>query len=563
MRSVKSSLYRKNKLNFLLALIGSIGNAAIAVGVAFLLREFVDISITGFMESLYHMIRMFILLLLVMILVDVVSFVFTNRFICRGMQQYKHTLFKGLLQRSISSFQKEASAQCMSALSNDASVIEKNYLEATFELCTYAMMFAAGLGSMLYLDSYLTMCVIAASLAPLLVSVLFTNALQNAERSTSNRNAGFIGLLKDLFSGFTVIKSFQAEPVVLDTFEKENAMLEKTKKHRRDLISVLTLLSQISGFLVNLVVFGLGAWLCIQKVITAGTVIAFVQLLNYIIAPIEKLPALYSVRKASAALMEKSEAILQEEQPQANETALQDFRQAITLEHVNFSYEEGKQALSDINIRFEKGKRYAVVGASGSGKSTLLQLLLGYDRGYEGNIFIDTVELNTLSRDSLYHLISIVQQNVFVFNATLLDNITMFQRFPPAITSHAMKCSGLYELVQEKGNEYLCGENGCHLSGGEKQRISIARSLIRNAQILMMDEATAALDNGTARMVEQSILQLRDVTAIVVTHKLHADMLRQYDQILVMKDGHIEEAGTFEELYSKKGCFYSLYRLSV
>ena len=151
-----------------------------------------------------------------------------------------------------------------------------------------------------------------------------------------------------------------------------------------------------------------------------------------------------------------------------------------------------------------------------------------------------------------------VEQNVFVFNATLLDNITMFQSFPPAVCEHALKRSGLDTFVREKGAEYLCGENGCLLSGGEKQRISIARGFIRNAQILMMDEATAALDTATARYVEEAILYLD-----YVTHKLHADILKQYDEILVMKDGRIEEAGTFEELYTRKGCFYSLYRLSV
>ena len=135
MNSIKSAVYKKNRLNFILALLGSIGNAGVAVGVAFLLREFVDISISGSMDALYRMLKMFVLLLLAMVLVDVISFIFTNRFICRGMRQYKHILFKGLLQRSISSFQKEAVAQCMSAFSNDATVIEKNNLEAIFEIC--------------------------------------------------------------------------------------------------------------------------------------------------------------------------------------------------------------------------------------------------------------------------------------------------------------------------------------------------------------------------------------------------------------------------------------------
>ena len=157
---------------------------------------------------------------------------------------------------------------------------------------------------------------------------------------------------------------------------------------------------------------------------------------------------------------------------------------------------------------------------------------------------------------------SIIQQNVFVFNATIRDNITMFREFPETEINTAIRLSGLSALIAEKGADFLCGENGSGLSGGEKQRISIARSLLKKSQVLLVDEATASLDAETAYQVSGAILGLRGVTAVVVTHSLEERLLRQYDGILAMKNGSIAETGTFEELIAKKGYFYSLYTVS-
>ena len=181
---------------------------------------------------------------------------------------------------------------------------------------------------------------------------------------------------------------------------------------------------------------------------------------------------------------------------------------------------------------------------------------------YTGSIRFDDTQLRDIRSESLYEMISIVQQNVFVFNASIRDNITMFSDFPKEEVDRAIDLSGLTPLIAQRGEDYLCGENGAGLSGGEKQRISIARSLLKKSQVLLVDEATAALDAQTAFQVSSAILALEGLTRIVITHSLEENLLEQYDGILVMKSGSIVEQGSFRELMERKGYFYSLFTVS-
>lgn len=151
---------------------------------------------------------------------------------------------------------------------------------------------------------------------------------------------------------------------------------------------------------------------------------------------------------------------------------------------------------------------------------------------------------------------------MFIFNSSVKDNITMFKNFREADIDNAIEKAGLRELITERGNNYICGENGVGLSGGERQRISIARSLIREVSILLVDEATSSLDKETAFNLSKVILELDGITRVVVTHMMEEPLLIQYDKIFVMKDGKIVENGSFVELMESKGYFYSLFTIA-
>ena len=223
---------------------------------------------------------------------------------------------------------------------------------------------------------------------------------------------------------------------------------------------------------------------------------------------------------------------------------------------------DDKVILKEINYKFEKNKSYAIVGTSGSGKTTLINLLLGKYNNYSGDIYFNNVDSKTISLDSLFELASFVEQNVFVFDDSIINNITMYSNIDEELLKEAINKSGLAKLIDEKGPDYRCGENGCNLSGGEKQRISIARALVKKSQLLLLDEATSALDNETSSSITNNLLRINNTTKIMITHRLDEEILNQFDEIVVMKNGQIVEFGTYSELMNSNGTFKSLVELN-
>lgn len=485
------------------------------------------------------------------------------RFLERAMRQYKDFAFKKLIGKSISSFRDESAAGYLSALTNDAASIETNYLAQMLAMITKAVTF---IGALLLMCRYsLLMTAIAAGLTvlPLIASLLTGNRLQAVESRVSERNGEFTAALSDCLAGFTVVKNFRAEREIFRLFAQSNKALEHEKFTGRRIKMLVGMIGAVTGIFAQLGVFIAGVYLSMKGgSMTPGAVVLFVNLMNFIISPIAELPGLLACRKAALGLVDKLAAALESSSSREGSETLNRLEHGIRLENVSFAYEPGKTVLHGINAEFEAGRAYALVGGSGSGKSTLLNLLMAAETNYSGHIFADGIELSDISTESLYGTMAAIQQNVFVFNASIKDNVSMFRDFPKTEMDEAIARAHLGALIRERGEDYLCGENGSGLSGGEKQRISIARSLLKKSSVLLADEVTAALDAQTAHRVSSDILDLQGITRIVVTHTLEESLLRRYDKIFVLRGGRIEEAGSFADLMANKGYFYALFTVA-
>ena len=485
------------------------------------------------------------------------------RFIEKAMRQYKDFAFQKLTEKSISSFRAESTAAYLSALTNDAASIEADDLSQLLSVIMKAVTFFGALAMMLWYSPLMTAIAAGVTVLPLVASLLTGGPLQAAEKRVSDRNRDFTAALSDCLGGFSVVKTFRAEKEIFRLFAESNRALEQEKFSRRRVKALVGMIGATTGIIAQLGVFLAGAYLALSgKGLTAGAVILFVNLMNFMIEPIAELPGLLAARKAARGLIDKLADALEQDEAQPDGVHITPLARELRFENVRFSYDGETEILRGVSARFEAGKAYAIVGASGSGKSTLLNLLTSPGTAYDGSILLDGTELRTIAPESLYETVSLIQQNVFVFNASIRDNITMFRSFPSEELAQAVRRAQLESLLADRGEGYLCGENGSGLSGGEKQRISIARSLLKHASVLLADEATAALDAQTAHQVTDDILSLTGVTRIVVTHTLEQAALRQYDGILVLKDGRIAETGSFDELMERKGYFYALYTVS-
>lgn len=561
-REFRRRLFYKNKICFIASVIMTIVMSFLNLMISWLIQQIMDSMANQNMQSAVRCAWIAASVVIAYTVANAVYRAVYPRFLQRAMQQYRDYAFSRLTQKSLRSFSKEGTALYVSALTNDCTSIENNYLAATFTLIEFLFCFLGALIMMLYYSPVMLVLAVALSFLPVAVSMTAGNRLTEQEKEISKKNERFVSIVNELLSGFPVIKSFRAETQASRLFSQRNEQAEEAKKNKRRTEQLISLLANDAGIIAQMGIFLAGAWLAISgKGVTAGVVIVFVQLMNYILNPISQVPLLWSNRKAAIALMEKLSDALSENVREEGREKLNGFSEKIEVKDLTYGYEPESHVLKDLDVQFDAGKSYAIVGGSGSGKSTLLNLLMGSSSNYQGEICIDGVSIKNIESESLYQLMTSVQQNVFVFNDTIRNNVTMFHEFPDKEVTLALERSGLSEFIEKRGEDFVCGENGANLSGGERQRISIARALLRKSPILLVDEATAALDAATARAVSFSILNLVGMTRIVVTHRLEEAILRRYDKILVMKNGTICEQGNFDTLMQQKGQFYSLFQI--
>ena len=563
-RPYTKEFYRGNGIYFLLAMLQTVLATFAELFLVWLLQQVIDLTTgadVGF--TLTELILFAIGGLVVQLLAFGFAYLSKPRFLSKAIEQYKTYVFEKISRKGIQAFTSENTSLYVSALSNDAASIESNYLANLFLMIDSSVIFLGALFMMFWYNPTLALISIALSLLPLVAALTTGNLVAKAEKQVSDRNETYMSTLRDSLAGFSVMKSFRAEAQICRIYVQKIREVSGAKCLRRKMSILVRMISASAGSIVQIGIFLIGAYLALSgKAVSAGSMIAFVQLLNYVVGPIDTIPQCLAERKAARALIEKLATALEEnvrEEGTIDKNLLTD---QITLSNLSFAYEKDTPVLENINLSFEKGKSYAIVGASGSGKSTLLNLLLASHTNYSGSILYDTTELRDITSRTLYDMVSVIQQNVFIFNASIRDNITMFASFPKADVDFAIEQSGLSELIAKYGEDYLCGENGSGLSGGEKQRISIARSLLKNSQVLLVDEATAALDAETAYHVSSSILGLKDITRIVITHALDRELLQQYDEIIVLKNGTVEEQGDFDSLMAKKNYFFSLFTIA-
>ena len=529
----------------------------------FMMGFIVDIFSNGETEKFVPIILASIFLIILLFVTECIDGYVMSSYIKNTVNYLRCDIFTKILNKDMKDFSLDNSGKYISILYNDIKIIEDSLLNNIFLVISSFISFIISLLFLFSISPSIVIFIVIFGILGFVIPNALSKKLIIEKNNYSHNLEEITSVTKDLFSGFEVIKGFNIGSKINTIFKNSSNTVESTKKKCSILESIIKGFSLSFSVTVYLGVLILGGYLMYKGEISVGTAIIIIQLSTHIVGPVKTSISLINQIKSVSLIADKIDEILYDSCEDIEEVSLPKFENSIEVKNLDFSYTNDRKALNNINLTFEKNKKYAIVGESGCGKSTLIKLLMRYYKDYNGDILIDNKDIHKIFSNDLYKNMSMIQQNVFMFDDSIKENIKLFANYSDEAVLNICDRSGLSNLISRlpDGINSLVGENGNKLSGGEKQRIAIARSLINNTKILILDESTSALDNETAYNLESSLLSINDLTLIVVTHKLIKNILLNYDEIIVMKDGMVIEKGSFDYLISLKGYFYSLYYL--
>ncbi len=533
---MKKSIYKALPYLILVIIIASV--CAVLEGyLSISMMKVIDIATSGnrdlFKEEASRLLLLALSLLPVNVLLAFGKGLYKRKAIVSAKVNYVSRIFK----KNINEFQRDNNAKYVSTLTNDVNTIETNYIDGIYEVILGVVYFVVGVIVIAYVSPVSLGIGMGIGVVSALISILLNKPIQKHQAQRSELYEGYTSYIKEVLSAFHIIKSNNLnEKVKTDFFNKSNAIQQKG--YVIDKISTFIFSLQNLNMMVSLfALLGITSFMAIKGSLTLGGVILIINNMEKIIVPImrfgEWLPKILSTKK----LFIKIEDTLKNHDNYEETVVLGNFNDIIEFNNVSFGYED-EDVLKNINLSLKKGEKYLVIGPSGGGKSTLLKLLRKYFSPKNGEILIDGKSLKDVTKTSYFRHISNIEQQVFLFEDTLRNNITLYKDFSEEEINTAIERAGLRNFVQSlpQGLDTMIYDNGRNISGGEKSRVAIARGLLQKSDIIFLDEAFASLDSKVAKEIENTILGLEDITVVNVSHVVFEETKEKYDNVFVVKN---------------------------
>jgi len=546
----------KHKWWMIIHFIGSIGTAAFGAYLSIIVRDITNTAIALDLSGFWDILIMTAIFIVMYAFTHYMKEIFYAIFVRKVIKQLREEVYTGVMNRDMAKFESVNSGDYISALTNDIQLFKDQYLMGLAMIWDMITVIVFGVAVMLYLSWIVTLALLISSLALIVVQSVFGKPILKRTTKVSETLAAFTIRLKDFFTGFEVIKSYQMQKQSDEMFKKENDDVVNADFSLYNIHTLAGSLAMVVGFFLNVGVVFFSAYLIIIGVVDVGVMTAILIASGGIIGPISGLGHFIPMIAGTKEVRERLEGLMVETS-MSEGTTVATFNRDIRVENVSYSYANSDQpAISEVSHTFEKNKKYVLIGKSGCGKTTLAKAVVGHFNELDGKIAYDSIDMNVLSRESVYKIPAMVHQDVYMFDADIESNIGLFKDYDASELNGAISASGVdLFLNEERTLKSAVGEDGANLSGGQKQRIAVARALIQNKPLLILDEGTSAVDKQTGNDIENRLLERDDLTLITITHSLDEQMLRKYDEIIYMEEGRIIEYGSFDDLVKQDGKF--------
>ncbi|AKA68011.1 ABC transporter ATP-binding protein [Clostridium scatologenes] len=482
----------------------------------------------------------------------------------RIVMSLRSHLYKKLQKLPISFFDVHTHGEVMSRLSNDIDNVSSTISQSTVQLMSGIINIIGSLFMMVILSPILTLAsMITVPMVLVLTRIIAKNTAplfkdQQIELGKLN------GYIEETISGIEVVKAFNHEDKVIEQFEKTNSKLCKVGIKAQILSGFIMPLMNVINNIGFAVVAGVGGVLAVKNLITVGIIASFLSYSRQFSRPLNDLANIFNTLQSAVAGAERVFEILDEEEEASDiveASVLKNVDGNVRFENVNFGYSDNVSVLKNISFDASKGSTTAIVGPTGAGKTTIINLLTRFYDITSGRILIDGIDIREYTRDSLRKCFGIVLQDTYLFSGTIKENIkygNMDATFEEVKEAAAMANADVFINRLPKDYDTFLQDSGENLSQGQRQLIAIARAILANPSILILDEATSSVDTRTEMNIQEAMLKLmKGRTSFIIAHRLST--IRNADNIMVIDGGEIVEKGNHEELIKNKGIYHNMY----
>lgn len=479
-----------------------------------------------------------------------------------AMHDLRDALQAKIRKLPVSYFDTHQYGDVLSRITNDVDTLSNALQQTLTEMIRGILMLVLAIVMMLYINVLMTCVVLLIIPAALLITRIVVKRSQKKFQAQQDALGELNGAITEMYTGYNEILLFNKQKQSIDKFKSINDRLCKNAFQAQFMSSIISpLISLVTYIIIGTIGF-LGSIYTIQGQLLIGELQAFVRYIWQVNDPISQVSNLSSqIQSAFAAVHRISEVLNETEEPIViNPQMIQEVKGHVEIEHVSFGYHD-KEVLHDLNVDIQSGQMVAVVGPTGSGKTTLISLLMRFYDTTSGSIRIDGVDIKDMPREKLRDIFGMVLQDTWLFHGTIYDNIRYGRidaRRDEVI--EAAKQANVHHFIRTlpDGYDMIVNEEANNISQGEKQLLTIARAILKNPPIMILDEATSSVDTRLEKMLQEAMHNvMQGRTSFVIAHRLST--IRNADLILVIKDGHLVEKGTHDELIQQKGFYEKLY----